>query len=143
MALKIVSLTSSSSGCERNWSTFEGIHTKKRNRLDVERLHNLIYVQFNAKLLNKKNKKKDNCNRDVLLANDAIMAQGWIVEGGDNDEEVPPDSTTGVDYNEGEFIGLPFVVPRRAVRELDEDDFESEVEVDDDIIFDEFDQERW
>ncbi|XP_074334521.1 uncharacterized protein LOC141671954 isoform X4 [Apium graveolens] len=71
------------------------------------------------------------------------MAQGWIVEGGDNDEEVPPDSTTGVDYNEGEFIGLPFVVPRRAVRELDEDDFESEVEVDDDIIFDEFDQERW
>nr|GEY31252.1 hypothetical protein [Tanacetum cinerariifolium] len=34
MAIKILSLTTSSSGCERNWSAFEGIHTKKRNRLD-------------------------------------------------------------------------------------------------------------
>lgn len=28
-AVRILSLTTSSSGCERNWSTFEGVHTKK------------------------------------------------------------------------------------------------------------------
>ncbi|KAK1375547.1 hypothetical protein POM88_031740 [Heracleum sosnowskyi] len=42
MAMKILSLTSSSSGCERNWSTFEGIHTKKRNRLDAVRMRWIV-----------------------------------------------------------------------------------------------------
>lgn len=143
MALKIVSLTSSSSGCERNWSTFEGIHTKKRNRLDVERLNNLVYVQFNAKLVNKKNKMKE--KRDVLLAADASQAQGWIVEGGD-DEELSQDSTISTDdnENEAEFVGLPRVSStRRTVRELDEDNFESEDELDGNITFDDSDHEMW
>ena len=82
-------------------------------------------------------------NRDILLASDASMAQGWIVEGGDIDEEISPDSTIDVNYNEGEFVGLPFVGPKRDVRELDEDDFESEAQVEDDIIFDESDGEIW
>lgn len=68
-------------------------------------------------------------NRDILLASDASMAQGWIVEGGDIDEEISPDSTIDVNYNEGEFVGLPFVGPKRDVREHDEDDFKSEAEV--------------
>ncbi|PRQ22552.1 putative transcription factor/ chromatin remodeling BED-type(Zn) family [Rosa chinensis] len=44
MAKRILSLTTSSSGCERNWSAFEEIYTKKRNRLDTTRLNNLVYV---------------------------------------------------------------------------------------------------
>ncbi|CAI9274375.1 unnamed protein product [Lactuca saligna] len=32
IAMRILSLTSSSSGCERNWSTFEAVHTKKQKR---------------------------------------------------------------------------------------------------------------
>lgn len=81
---------------------------------------------------------KDKC--DIFLASDASMTQGWIVEGSDDDEEVPQDPT-GVDYNEGEFVGPSSVGSKRTVRELDEDGFEFEDEVDDDIIFDEFDQE--
>ncbi|XP_052182093.1 uncharacterized protein LOC127794867 [Diospyros lotus] len=88
MAIRILSLTSSSFGCERNWNTFEGIRTKKRNRLDVHRLNNLVYVQFNAKLMNKQKREKER-NVDVLLSSDASNAQGWIVEGGD-DEEIDP-----------------------------------------------------
>nr|KAJ0209347.1 hypothetical protein LSAT_V11C400196640 [Lactuca sativa] len=42
------SLTSSSLDYERNWSTFEGVHTKKRNRLQKSKLNNLVYVQFNT-----------------------------------------------------------------------------------------------
>ncbi|CAN1821578.1 hypothetical protein LINPERHAP1_LOCUS29571 [Linum perenne] len=33
IAIRLLSQTSSSSGCERNWSVFERIHTKRRNRL--------------------------------------------------------------------------------------------------------------
>ena len=32
------------------------IHTKKRNRLDVNRLNSLVYVQFNARLFDKQKK---------------------------------------------------------------------------------------
>lgn len=125
MAMKILALTTSSSGCERNWSTFEGIHTKKRNRLDSERLSSLVYVQFNSRLNNKNKKLKDKC--DPLLANDARMAQEWIVEDKDNESE---GSTNTCD---------------ETIRELDEDDFnsEDESEIDEDFMFAEMDQNCW
>ncbi|KAH6793799.1 hypothetical protein C2S52_004276 [Perilla frutescens var. hirtella] len=44
LAMRILSLTSSSSGCERNWSAFEEVHTKKRNRLGTKLLNNLVFV---------------------------------------------------------------------------------------------------
>ncbi|RWW16754.1 hypothetical protein GW17_00019344 [Ensete ventricosum] len=39
-----------SSGCERNWSTFALIHTKVRNRLSYRRLKKLVYVHYNIRL---------------------------------------------------------------------------------------------
>ncbi|GJW89834.1 pescadillo-like protein, partial [Tanacetum coccineum] len=86
IAMRILSLTSSSSGCERNWSTFEGIHTKKRNRLEASKLNNLVYVQFNSNLSEKAKRGKAR-DVEVLLSNDSNMAQEWIVEC-DGDEEV-------------------------------------------------------
>ncbi|XP_057991918.1 uncharacterized protein LOC131173766 [Hevea brasiliensis] len=50
-AVKVLSLTCSASGCERNWSVFEHLHSKKRNRLFQERLDNLVYVKYNRALL--------------------------------------------------------------------------------------------
>ncbi|GKC53422.1 hypothetical protein Tco_1076167 [Tanacetum coccineum] len=79
VAMRILSLTSSSSGCERNWSTFEGIHTKKRNRLEASKLNNLVYVQFNSNLTEKAKRRKAR-DVEVLLSNDGNMAQEWIVE---------------------------------------------------------------
>ncbi|XP_078148592.1 uncharacterized protein LOC144544048 [Carex rostrata] len=35
IAIKILGLTCSASGCERNWSTFEWTHSKKRGKLEV------------------------------------------------------------------------------------------------------------
>ncbi|KAG5532411.1 hypothetical protein RHGRI_026895 [Rhododendron griersonianum] len=130
-ATRILSLTSSLSGCERNWSTFEGIHTKKRNRLDATRLNNLVYVQFNAKLINNKRKGKD-----VLRSCEATNAQGWIVECGD--EEVDP--VSGLTWEViGEATEADEVLqPRRSarnvgVRELDEEDFVSEDDTEEDV----------
>ncbi|KAF7135096.1 hypothetical protein RHSIM_Rhsim08G0134200 [Rhododendron simsii] len=108
----------------------EDIHTKKRNRLDATRMSNLVYVQFNAKLINKKARKKE---KDVLLASEATHAQGWIVEGGDDDEVEPGlgltyellATTMGVDEvfmprRSGRNVGV------REPRELHEEDFVSE-----------------
>lgn len=43
---------------------------------------NLVYVQFNPKLLDKKTREKE--QGDVSLAKEARKAIGWTVEGGDN-----------------------------------------------------------
>ena len=50
IAVKILSQTVSSSGCERNWSTFGLIHSKQRNRLKQKRLNDLVYVHYNLRL---------------------------------------------------------------------------------------------
>ncbi|XP_068462949.1 uncharacterized protein [Phaseolus vulgaris] len=52
-AIRILSLTCSSSGCERNWSSFEMVHTKRRNRLHLKKMNDLVYVMYNLKLSNK------------------------------------------------------------------------------------------
>ncbi|KAI9090378.1 hypothetical protein K1719_028713 [Acacia pycnantha] len=38
LAVRVLGLTCSASGCERNWSTFEHIHSKKRSRLEHQRV---------------------------------------------------------------------------------------------------------
>ncbi|XP_024200409.1 uncharacterized protein LOC112203718 [Rosa chinensis] len=124
MARRILSLTTSSSGCKRNWSTFEGIHTKKRNRLDASRLNNLVYVQFNAKIINKKRRAQE-LGVDVLLGNEASKAQGWIVDGGDEE-----DDSDIISEIEGESLGVDSGLRRSSrnveVRELHDEDFVSD-----------------
>ncbi|XP_058006807.1 mitochondrial distribution and morphology protein 12-like [Hevea brasiliensis] len=48
--VKVLSLTCSASGCERNWSIFEHIHSKKRNRLTQNFLNDLVFVKYNRSL---------------------------------------------------------------------------------------------
>ncbi|KAI3742410.1 hypothetical protein L1987_60091 [Smallanthus sonchifolius] len=53
LAIKVLSLTCSASGCERNWSTFEHIHSKKRNRSEHKKLQDLVFVKYNKMLKNR------------------------------------------------------------------------------------------
>lgn len=46
-ALRILSQPCSSHWCRWNWSTFETIHMKKRNRVEVEKFNDLVFVQSN------------------------------------------------------------------------------------------------
>ncbi|XP_059309941.1 uncharacterized protein LOC132061087 [Lycium ferocissimum] len=48
-AVKVLSLTCSASGCERNWSIYEHIHSKKRNRLELKCLNDLVYIKCNRR----------------------------------------------------------------------------------------------
>lgn len=114
-------------------------------------MNKLVYVQFNARLMNKKKRRSDKV--DALLANTAHNAQSWIVDGLE-DEEVTPGS--GLTWEMvGEASGAnEELQPRRSarnvedVREPEEDDFvsdgtEDEGDDNDDEEFDfESDKER-
>ena len=82
-------------------------------------MNNLVYVQFNASLMEKNQKRKDR-NMEVLLANDLISTQEWIVDVDEVDPEMVNEDL-GTDDNQA---------PRESqiARELSDEDFESECE---------------
>ncbi|XP_057718873.1 uncharacterized protein LOC130933306 [Arachis stenosperma] len=58
MAVRILSQASASSGCEKNWSLFDQIHTARRNRLEHDRLSDIVYVTYNLCLKSRKQKSQ-------------------------------------------------------------------------------------
>ena len=78
-AIRILSQTCSASGCERNCSVFERIHTKKRNRLEQKRLNDLVFVQYNLRLRRNQllNKRPDS---DPIVLEDIDPTSDWVVE---------------------------------------------------------------
>ncbi|KAF1893456.1 hypothetical protein Lal_00001934, partial [Lupinus albus] len=58
LAIKILSQTLYSSGCERNWSVFERIHTRTRNKLEHKRLNDLFYVHYHLGLKDREVNKR-------------------------------------------------------------------------------------
>jgi hypothetical protein len=49
-SIRILSQGCSASACERNWSSFNHIQSKKRNKLLTTRLEDLVYVRSNLHL---------------------------------------------------------------------------------------------
>uniref|UniRef100_A0A0R0FZH2 BED-type domain-containing protein n=1 Tax=Glycine max TaxID=3847 RepID=A0A0R0FZH2_SOYBN len=84
LAIKILSLTCSASGCERNWSVFEQIHSKKRNRLEHKRLHDLVFVKYNQQLKQRYNARDE---IDPISLNDIDVCNEWLVEEMDQDDD--------------------------------------------------------
>ncbi|XP_028114567.1 uncharacterized protein LOC114312528 [Camellia sinensis] len=84
LAIQILSQTSSSSGCERNWSAFERIHTKKRNRLEHHRLNDLV-------------KYYKTRNYDPIDIESIDKTEFWIIE-----EEILEQEPPLLDYDEFE-----------------------------------------
>ncbi|XP_015932601.1 uncharacterized protein LOC107458900 [Arachis duranensis] len=76
LAIKILSLTCSASGYERNWSIFEHIHTKKRNRLDHERMESLVFIKYSQQLIERYNLKDE---VDPIALNDIDECNEWLV----------------------------------------------------------------
>nr|XP_043613722.1 uncharacterized protein LOC122585659 [Erigeron canadensis] len=78
LAIRVLSQTVSSSGCERNWSVFERIHTKRRNRLEHQRLNDLVFVHYNLRLQNRlKDSKRSYDPVDYECIDDADF---WVVK---------------------------------------------------------------
>ncbi|KAH7438542.1 hypothetical protein KP509_04G019400 [Ceratopteris richardii] len=51
LALRVLSQGSCASPCERNWSTFSLIHTKRRNKLQPKNVEKLLYIHTNLRLV--------------------------------------------------------------------------------------------
>jgi hypothetical protein len=78
-AIRVLSQPCSASGCERNWSVFEKIHTKRRNRLEQKRLNDLVFVQYNLRLRRNQllNKRPDT---DPIVLDDVDPTSDWVAE---------------------------------------------------------------
>ncbi|XP_042400692.1 uncharacterized protein LOC121990654 [Zingiber officinale] len=77
-AIRVLGLTCSVSGCERNWSTFESIHTKKRNRLEHAKLNALVFVKYNFKLRERSIRRRDKI--DPIVVDEINSDDEWITE---------------------------------------------------------------
>jgi len=53
VAIRVLSQVSSACSCERNWSAYDFIHNKRRNRLTADRARDLVYVFTNGRLADK------------------------------------------------------------------------------------------
>ncbi|KAG4907026.1 hypothetical protein JHK84_055550 [Glycine max] len=84
LAIKILSFTCSALGCERNWSVFEQIHSKKRNRLEHKRLHDLVFVKYNQQLKQRYNARDE---IDPISLNDIDVCNEWLVGEMDQDDD--------------------------------------------------------
>ncbi|XP_058069620.1 uncharacterized protein LOC131218813 [Magnolia sinica] len=79
--MRILGLTCFDSGCERNWSTFKAIHTKKRNRLEQKKLNDLVFVQHNKKLQEQFQTRKEKPGFfDPIYLNEFDTDNEWLVE---------------------------------------------------------------
>ncbi|PNY14079.1 hypothetical protein L195_g010751, partial [Trifolium pratense] len=85
LAIKILSLTCSSSRCERNWSAFEHIYSKKRNRLEHQKLQDLVFIKYNQNL--KERYDSDDVIDPVVLDNEIDSSNEWLL--GDEVEAQP------------------------------------------------------
>ncbi|XP_009791803.2 uncharacterized protein [Nicotiana sylvestris] len=101
-AIRVQSLTCSSSGCERNWSVYEHIHTKKRNRLELKKLNDLVFVKYNRTLARRY--KARNIIDPILLDN-IDKANEWLTGGSENHEEEEEEEEEEVFEGEGLTFG--------------------------------------
>jgi hypothetical protein len=75
----VLSQTCSASRCERNWSIFERIHTKKRNHLEQKRLNDLVFVQYNLRLRPNQLLNKGPDSNSIVL-DDVDPISDWVAE---------------------------------------------------------------
>ncbi|KAE8717751.1 hydroxyproline-rich glycoprotein family protein [Hibiscus syriacus] len=82
-AIRILSLTCSATSSERNWSVFQQLHTKKRNRLAQSRLNDMVFVKFN-RALERRAKSKE---IDPILLQDIDESNEWLMGRMEDDED--------------------------------------------------------
>ncbi|KAJ0054584.1 hypothetical protein Pint_00777 [Pistacia integerrima] len=80
IAIRILSQTCSSVGCEHTWSTYDQIHCKRRNCLSRKRWNDLTYVHYNVRLREHQMGRKF----DDVISFDNTMLENilddWLVE---------------------------------------------------------------
>eukprot|EP00644_Phytophthora_capsici_P019292 jgi/Phyca11/132376/e_gw1.158.18.1 len=66
LAKQLFRCASSTAASERNFSTHAFIHSKLRNRLQLDRVEKLVHIFFNAKNVSKEDLEEYNHLEDVI-----------------------------------------------------------------------------
>ena len=81
LAIRVLSLTCSATGCERNWSTFDQVHSKRRNRLAQQKLNALVFVKYNLQLeMRQRIREERGDTYDPICLSDIESDDEWIAE---------------------------------------------------------------
>lgn len=78
VAIRILSQVCSTFSFERHWSTFQQIHSEKRNKIDKETLNDLVYINYNLKLARQMKTKP--LESDPIQFDDIDMTSEWVEE---------------------------------------------------------------
>ncbi|CAH1415050.1 unnamed protein product [Lactuca virosa] len=78
-AITFLSQTYSASPCERNWSAFDNLHSKKSNCLLQQKLNDLVFIQYNTRLQRRFNSLKANRSLDPILLRDVDENDDWVI----------------------------------------------------------------
>ncbi|KAE8712753.1 F-box/LRR-repeat protein 3 [Hibiscus syriacus] len=82
-AIRVLSLTCSVTSCERNWSVFQQLHSKRRNRLTQSRLNGMVYAKFNC-VLRRRYQRKD--TTDPILLKEIDESNEWLMDHMDDED---------------------------------------------------------
>ena len=108
IAIRILSQTTSSSSCERNWSSFALVHTKQRNRMSQKKLERNVFIHYNVRLRLRNMKRARNqgeqpdycpINLDYIFAEDDPLLP-WLetreqeIETTNSEEQINQGPTT-------------------------------------------------
>ena len=98
LAIRVLSLTCSATGCERNWSTFDQVHSKRRNRLERQRLSALVFVKYNLRLEARHQKRiLEGDSYDPISLSDMESDDEWIIE---KENALLPEDTSWMNVGE-------------------------------------------
>ncbi|KAK4595008.1 hypothetical protein RGQ29_018660 [Quercus rubra] len=102
-AIRILSLTCSSSGCERNWSAFEMVRPndfstfQRRNRLHQKKMNDLVFVMYNLKM--KERRAKPLSTKEEIGLENLSSDDEWLAA---NSVDLEDDSVDFDEDNEGD-----------------------------------------
>ncbi|XP_028112447.1 uncharacterized protein LOC114310603 [Camellia sinensis] len=96
-AIKVLNLTCSSSGCEKNWSVFEHLHSKKRNRLAQKRLNDLVFIKYNRAL---KCRYISRGKFDPISLKDIDESNKWLIGRMENEPVFDDDDDDSLGWND-------------------------------------------
>lgn len=85
-AVRVLSQGTSASACERNWSSFSHIQSKKRNRLLSSRLEDLVYVRSNLQLALSSVAKDSSSSSRPWFDDDPSAKEDLSIDGDTSDE---------------------------------------------------------
>ncbi|XP_068651234.1 uncharacterized protein [Aristolochia californica] len=77
-AIRVLSQPCSSHWCKWNWSTFENIHAKKRNRMEHEKFSDLVFVHCNLRLQAITQNRDDKCK--PIIYDEIDVSSEWPTE---------------------------------------------------------------